>query len=60
MHFRDAMGQPIGALSVAALTQRMPSNRLHSIAGELSRACAQVELQLRKQRRIGWQVGKAR
>jgi hypothetical protein len=54
------MEQPIGALSLAALTQLMPFNRLQGIARELCRACAQVELQLRKQRSIGWQVGKVR
>lgn len=59
MPFRDAMGQPIGALSVAALTQRMSAKRIQSIADELRRACTQVEMQLRKQRSTGWQVGKA-
>ena len=55
--FRDAMGQPTGALSVAALTQRMPSKRIQSIAAGLRVACADVERRLRSNKRRGWQAG---
>lgn len=60
MPFKDAMAQPIGALSVAALTQRMSAKRIQRIADELRLACTEVERQLRKQRSAGWQVGKSR
>lgn len=55
--FRDAMGRAIGALSVAALTQRMPKNRILDIAGQLRLACAEVEQRMRKQQRGSWRVG---
>ena len=59
MPFRDAMGQPAGALSVAALTQRMPMRRILDIAALLRSACADVEKKLRSARRGGWQAGRA-
>lgn len=55
--FRDTMGQPIGALSVAALSQRMTAARLGSIAGLLRSACADVEQRLRALKRAGWTAG---
>ncbi len=55
--FRDAMGQAIGALSVAALSQRMTAARLRQITAQLHTACADVEHRLRAQRRSGWQAG---
>lgn len=57
MPFRDAMGQPAGALSVAALTQRMPARRITEVAALLGTACADVEQRLRSTRRGGWQAG---
>lgn len=55
--FHDAMGQPVGALSVAALSQRMTATRIRHIIGLLRTACADVEQRLRAQRRSGWQAG---
>ena len=55
--FRDGMGQAIGALSVAALTQRMATQRIRTITGLLRTACAEVEQRLRAQRRVGWLAG---
>ena len=55
--FRDAMGQPVGALSVAALSQRMTANRIRQISELLSEACQSVEQRLRSKRRSGWQAG---
>lgn len=45
--FRDATGQPIGALSVAALSQRMTPRRVQRIAQSLRAATAEVERKLR-------------
>jgi len=47
VHFRDSMGQPVGALSVAALTQRMTAPRLRRIGLQLSKAVAGLERRLR-------------
>ncbi len=55
--FRDTMGQAIGTLSVAALSQRMPEQRIRTIAGLLRTACADVEQRLRARRRAGWLAG---
>lgn len=55
--FRDSMGHPAGALSVAALTQRMTARRIKQIADQLRVACGEVEQRVRSQRRNGWQAG---
>jgi DNA-binding IclR family transcriptional regulator len=55
--FRDAMGQPVGALSVAALSQRMTAKRIRQISELLREACKSVEKRLRSKRRSGWQAG---
>ena len=55
MPFRDSMGHPIGALSVAALTQRMTSTRLRRIGLQLSKATAGVERQMK----LHWPGAKA-
>jgi DNA-binding IclR family transcriptional regulator len=55
--FRDTMGQPVAALSVAAMSQRMPAARIRKIAGELEIACRKVEQKLRGQRRGAWEAG---
>lgn len=55
--FRDAMGQPVGALSVAAMSQRMTARRIQSIGELLRTACAEVEQRLRANRRVGWTAG---
>ena len=41
--FRDSMGQPIAALSVAALTQRMTARRIAQIGERLRQAAQRVE-----------------
>lgn len=46
-HFCDSMGQPMGAISVAALTQRMAPARVRNIAERVRLAARQVELCLR-------------
>ena len=56
VHFCDAMGQPAGALSVAALTQRMTASRMTDIAHQLRTAAAAVEARLRCVERGGWQT----
>ncbi len=56
--FRDAMGQAVGALSVAALSQRMGKQRIQAIAQQLREACAEVERRLRSQQRLGWTAGR--
>jgi DNA-binding IclR family transcriptional regulator len=55
--FYDSLGQVIGALSVAALSQRMTHVRIHQISGLLQTACAEVEGRLRGQVRAGWRAG---
>ncbi|MBI2771961.1 MAG: IclR family transcriptional regulator [Burkholderiales bacterium] len=45
--FSSPAGQPIGALSVAALSQRMTPRRVQRIAQSLKAACAEVERKLR-------------
>lgn len=48
MAFRNSVGTSIGAISVAALTQRMPNSRIQKIAAELRREAANIEARLRK------------
>ncbi len=55
--FHDGMGQAIGALSVAALAQRMTAARIRAITGLLGTACGEVEQRLRARKRAGWQAG---
>ena len=55
--FRDTMGQTIGALSVAALSQRMTSQRIGEVAQRLRAECTAVEMRLRAPRRAGWSAG---
>ena len=45
--FRDTMSQSIGALSVAALSQRMKAPRIRAIKDALQTACLEVEQCLR-------------
>jgi DNA-binding IclR family transcriptional regulator len=52
--FRNAMGQPIGALSVAALAHRMTAKRIQWISGLLIESCGKVERKLYARRRNGW------
>lgn len=56
-HFCDGMGQAIGALSVAALSQRMRPPRIRAIGDLLKDACANVEKRLRARQRTGWLAG---
>jgi DNA-binding IclR family transcriptional regulator len=55
--FRDTMGQPIAALSVAAMSQRMTAVRIRQIAAELELACKNVEQALRNRKRGSWHAG---
>ena len=55
--FRDPMGQPVGALSVAALSQRMTKQRIREIAAALKAECHAVERRLRDHRRGAWRAG---
>lgn len=55
--FRDTLNQPIGALSVAALSQRMTTARISTITGLLREACVDVEQRLRSLKRSGWEAG---
>lgn len=57
--FRDTMGQTVGALSVAALSQRMTTQKIDEIAQRLRAECAAVEMRLRSPRRVGWTAGTA-
>lgn len=50
VHFRDTMGQAIGAISVAALTQRMGASRIRSISGSLRQAADEIERSLRQKK----------
>jgi DNA-binding IclR family transcriptional regulator len=55
--FCDQLGQPTGALSVAALSHRMTPKRMKLIAESLRRGCEEVERKLRQQHRGGWHAG---
>ncbi len=57
MGFRNGMGHAVGALSVAAMSQRMPARRLRGIAEQLHEARVDVEERLRAHRRGNWQAG---
>jgi DNA-binding IclR family transcriptional regulator len=48
VHFRDSMGQAIGAISVAALTQRMNTQRIRAISEQLRDAAMEIEKRLRQ------------
>ncbi|RYF57943.1 MAG: IclR family transcriptional regulator, partial [Comamonadaceae bacterium] len=50
--FQDSMGQAVGALSVAALTQRLNQRRTQQIASLLRKATQSVEVLMRKRTRI--------
>lgn len=55
--FLDSLGRPMGALSVAALSHRMPMQRMERIAELLKDACADVERRLGGQWGNGWETG---
>jgi len=55
--FRDPMGQPGGALSVAALSQRMTKQQIREMAAALKTACQEVEQRLRAHKRGAWRAG---
>jgi len=54
VHFRNPIGQPVGALSVAALTQRMTARRIQAITEQLRGARTDVEqcLRLKESRKL--------
>lgn len=58
--FRNLLQQPVGALSVAAISQRMTSARMKDIAMNLKSACDEVEERLRSQKRGAWRTGSFR
>lgn len=55
--FRDPLLQPMGAFSVAAMSQRMPSARMKEVAVQLRSACDEVEKRLRARKRGAWRTG---
>lgn len=55
--FRNSFGHPVGALSVAAMSQRLPAERMLEIADHLVLACQDVEARLRSTRRGNWHTG---
>jgi DNA-binding IclR family transcriptional regulator len=56
-HFCDSMGQAMGAISVAALSQRMTPGRVRNISERVRAAARQVELSLRAPV-AGWTAGR--
>lgn len=46
--FRNSMGDPVGSISVAALTQRMTSSRIHKITDRLKQEAKVIENALRR------------
>jgi DNA-binding IclR family transcriptional regulator len=56
--FRDPLGQPVAALSIAAMSQRMSTDRIRKIADDLETACRNVEQRLRAHKRGSWSSGK--
>jgi DNA-binding IclR family transcriptional regulator len=56
--FRNGMGHPVGALSVAAMSQRLPAERLSGVAEQLVEACTAVEERLLAARRGNWHAGR--
>jgi len=55
--FRNSFGHPLGALSVAAMSQRLPVERMLEIAELLMHGCQDVEQRLLATRRGNWQAG---
>lgn len=55
--FGDSVGRPMGSLSVAALSHRMPSQRVERISELLKDACADIERRLLEKVRNGWETG---
>ena len=55
--FRNSLGHPVGALSVAAMSQRLPAERMVEIAERLVQGCQDVEALLRSTRRGNWHTG---
>jgi len=49
--FRNSLNQPVGALSVAALCQRLNTTRINQISRALKSACAEVEVLMRRHHR---------
>jgi DNA-binding IclR family transcriptional regulator len=52
--FFDGLGQPVGALSVAALSHRMTAKRLQRIAALLKDGCADVQRYMNRKHLNGW------
>lgn len=56
--FRDGMGRPIGAISVAALSHRLPAQRMARIAELLKDACVDIALRIGTLQHGGWETGR--
>lgn len=54
--FYSSMGQPMGALSVAALSQRMSPQRIEGAAAMLDVACKELGRQLRERQMVDWSI----
>lgn len=57
--FRDTLGQPAGALSVAALSHHMNAQRVRQIADLPQNGCAEVQRRLHREHLDGWKSGAA-
>jgi DNA-binding IclR family transcriptional regulator len=55
--FFDGLGQPVGALSVAALSHRMTGERVKRIAALLRDGCADVARHMNRKHLNGWKTG---
>jgi DNA-binding IclR family transcriptional regulator len=53
VHFRDSMNQAVGAVSVAALTQRMSKQKIRQISERLKTAAKDIELSLKQRKPLG-------
>lgn len=54
--FCDSLGQPVGAISVTALSHRMTSERVRRIGSLLEVACTAVERRLTRHHLKGWRT----
>lgn len=55
--FFDGLKQPVGALSVAALSHRVTGERVNRIGALLKDACAEVERRVNRPQLRGWKTG---
>jgi DNA-binding IclR family transcriptional regulator len=55
--FFDALGQPVGALSVTALSHRMTIERVERISQLIDDACKRVQRHMNRRHLNGWSTG---